>query len=50
MTDKFEEQKNTMQKQIDELNKSITDYKENNKIINTHYVVLLNKLYVVANM
>lgn len=32
LTDKFEEQKNTMQKQIDELNKSITDYKENNKI------------------
>lgn len=32
LTDKFEEQKNTMQKQIDELNKSIKDYKENNKI------------------
>lgn len=32
LTDKFEEQKQEMQKQIDELNKSITDYKENNKI------------------
>lgn len=32
LTDKFEEQKQEMQKQIDELNKSITDYEENNKI------------------
>ena len=32
LTDKFEEQKNEIKKQIDELNLSIIDYKENNKI------------------
>ena len=32
LTDKFEEQKHEMQKQIDELNQSINEYKENNKV------------------
>ncbi|MBO5183486.1 MAG: recombinase family protein [Bacilli bacterium] len=32
LTDKFEEQKNEIQKQIDELNQSINEYKENNKV------------------